>query len=107
MDVKSIKAESGTIKKMFTAVKKAVSKEFLWILFIMAISIPIALVISYIIRSEAEILSESVSQEIEEVSEIITSQQPLFRVVYGICALGIYFSRMVMTAIKTQLESIK
>ncbi|WP_303315353.1 hypothetical protein Q4Q34_15455 [Flavivirga abyssicola] len=107
MNVKSIKEDSGKIKKMLAAIKKAVSKEFLWILFIMAISIPLALVVSYIISSDAHIISETVSQEIEEVSEIITNQQPLFRVVYGICALGIYFSRMVMTAIKTQLESNK
>ncbi|OEJ98596.1 hypothetical protein A8C32_05195 [Flavivirga aquatica] len=102
MDLKSIKEESGKIKKIYAAVKKAVSKEFLWILFIMAISIPIALTASYIISADVHIVNAKIAHDIEEVSEIITNKQPLFRVLYGMSVVGIYFSRMVTAAIKTQ-----
>jgi len=107
MNVKSIKEESGKIKKIFATIKKVISKEFLWGLFVLIVSIPVALIMEYIISVDAHILSTKISQEIEEVSGIITTKRPMFRVLYGISVVGIYFSRMVVVAVKTQLENKK
>lgn len=107
MTEKSIKKESDKIKKIYAVVKKAISKEFLWILLTLLISIPLSLVFSYLVSVEAEILEKQLASELKEISEIITLDQPMFRVVFGICFLGIYFSRMVVAAIKTQLGDKK
>lgn len=107
MNEKSIKKESDKIKKIYAAVKKAISKEFLWLLFVTLVCIPISLTIAYIISVDAEIINKKLAEEIEGISEIITIDQPAFRVLYAICFLGIYFSRMVVSAIKTQLGDKK
>ena len=107
MNEKAVKQDFGKAQKIVKAVKKIASKELLWLLFVLLISIPTALVISYVISSDAHILNEEVYRDIEEVSEIITHEQPLFRVVFGICVVGLYFSRMVVSAIKNSLEDKK
>lgn len=97
---KKIKAEEGKLKKIFSAIKKALSKELLWVLLIALISIPFALICSYILNRsgwECEL----------EIFEILAGEKPTFLVMYVICAIGIYFSRIVATAIKTQLAAIK
>lgn len=107
MDQKEAKQDFGKIEKIIKAVKKAVSKEFLWILFSIIISIPLALICSYLISSDAHLLNEQLSKDIEDVTGIITEQHPLFRVLFGITVVGVYFSRMVAAAIKTLLEDKK
>ncbi|TPN86220.1 hypothetical protein [Aquimarina algicola] len=101
-DEKKIKNEEGKFKKIWAAVKKVISKEFLWMLFVLLASIPIALILEYVIKKDAGAFAE-----IEEVSQIITKEHPTFTVLYGLCVLGIYFSRMVAAAIKTQIENKK
>ncbi|MEX6627283.1 hypothetical protein [Tenacibaculum salmonis] len=107
IDNKSVKEDYGKIKKVFASIKKAVSKEFLWLIFVTFTSIPLSLIISYIISVDAHIIDAKISKEIEAVSEIITKEHPVFRVVYGICFVGMYFTRTVVAAIKTQLNDKK
>lgn len=107
MDQKGIKKDFGKVEKIIKGVKKAISKEFLWILFSIIISIPIALIFSYLISSDAHLLNQEITQDIEEVTGIISPNQPLFRVLFGITLVGIYFSRMVAAAVKTLLEDKK
>ncbi len=97
---KKLKAEEGKLKKIIAAIKKALSKELLWGLCIAIVSIPMALVVSYVIYTYA-------SQEVLEVFQIIAGDEPTFVTIYIICVIGIYISRIIATAIKTQLESLK
>ena len=99
-DEKKLKAEEGKLKKVFSMVKKMFSKELLWLLFIALISIPIALIISYVMYRYG-------SKEVLDVFEALAGDQPTFMVVYIMCAVGIYFSRIVANAIKVQLKNIK
>jgi len=100
MNEKKIKAEEGKLKKIIAAVKKVLSKELLWGLFIAIVSIPIALIISYGIHTYG-------SKEVLEIFKIIAGSQPTFMVIYIICIIGIYVSRIIATAIKTQLGTLK
>ncbi len=102
MNTKTINTDSGKFKKSLTSIKKVLSKEFLWALIIMAMCIPIALIVQYIISKDAHILNAQLTEDIEEVSKSITNKQPSFRVLYALSFIGIYFSRMVIAAIKTQ-----
>lgn len=99
-DEKKLKAEEGKLKKVFSMIKKMFSKELLWLLFIMLISIPIALIISYAMYRYG-------SEEMLDIFETLAGDQPTFMVVYIMCAVGIYFSRIVANAIKVQLKNIK
>ena len=104
---KAAKDDFGKAKKIIKVVKKAISKELLWLLFVLIISIPIALIIAYVVSSEAEILNKQLSRDLEDISEIITHQRPAFTLIYTICVVGIYFSRMVVNAIKTLVNDKK
>ncbi len=114
ISLKKAKAEAGKLKKIAAALQKIISKEFLWMLFVLMISIPIALIGMYIIHFCTDIVGEGttivpqeVAAEFEEVASIISKKHPTFMVLYGITVLGIYFSRMVIAAIKTQLANKK
>ncbi len=97
---KTIKKEEGKLKKILAIVKKVLSKEFLWALFVFLLSIPIALICAYLIDIYA-------SKEVKEIFELITGYAPTFTVTYIICVVGIYFSRAVKVAIETQVASLK
>ncbi|MDO5968955.1 hypothetical protein Q4Q35_03970 [Flavivirga aquimarina] len=98
IDTKKMKAEAGKLKKILEAVKKALSKELLWVLFIVLLGIPVTLIVAYLISLT--------SIDLSGVFSIITEDlYPSFVVLYIACVIGIYFSRIVALAIKTQLES--
>ncbi len=97
-DTKKLKADAGKLKKILAAVKKALSKELLWSLFVALLAVPVTFILAYLIDISAI--------DLTEVFDIITGNRyPPFVVLYIISVLGIYFSRIVATAIKTQLES--
>ncbi len=99
-DTKKVMAEAGKLKKIIAIVKKTLSKELLWVLVILLISIPATLIMSYLLWS--------VSIDLSEVFSIITDgHYPSFVILYIICAIGIYFSRIVASAIKVQFENKK
>lgn len=97
---KKLKAEEGKFKKILTTVKKVVSKELLWFLLVAIVSIPIALIVSYVIHTYG-------SDEIIEIFAIVAGDKPTFMVIYISCAIGIYISRIIANAVKTQLETSK
>lgn len=97
---KKVKAEAGKLKALLAALKKLWSKELLWSLLVLLICIPIALIISYIIGHYA-------SEDIKEIFKIIAGEYPRFTVLYVMSIVGIYFLRIVITAIKTQLGKKK
>ncbi len=105
MDTKNAKKNAGALKKLVASIKKAVAKEFLSVLLIMAISIPLALALQYIISADAQLLEAERIKDLEEITAILTPNQPPFRVLYALCVAGIYFSRLVTGALKTQLGS--
>lgn len=107
LNTKSLQQDTGKFKKILKMVQKTVSKEFLWILFVVILSIPLALIVSYIISTDAKWINAQVAKDFEEVAQIISTQHPRFTVVFGLCAAGIYFARMVTAAVKNMLEDKK
>lgn len=105
MDTQHLKKDAGILKKLMASIKKALAKEFLWILIILAISIPIALILQYIISLDAKLLQTELSKNIKAVATELYPKQPTFRLLYTLSVTGIYFSRLVTAAIKTQLNS--
>lgn len=107
MTEKELKKDSGKLKKLYATIKKAVAKEFLWILLVLGISIPLALILQYIISLDAKILNAKIAEDLQDLENIIAPNQPAFWVLYTITVAGIYFTRMVVGAIKTQLNDKK
>ncbi|MBL4662487.1 MAG: hypothetical protein JKY22_02745 [Flavobacteriaceae bacterium] len=90
--------EDGKLKKLLKAIKKLFAKEFLWILFVLLVSIPLALIVEYLLCKigDSGIAVDPLMSLIEGYS--------LFMVSYGVSIAGFYFSRMVVGAIKTLTE---
>lgn len=97
---KKAKEEEAKIMKVIKSLQKFFSKELLWTLLVMLISIPIALICSYIISVYA-------NEAFIEALEILSGVYPTFTAIYIGCVVGLYFARIVMNAIKTQLSTIK
>ncbi|WP_075342976.1 hypothetical protein [Tenacibaculum agarivorans] len=104
---KAVKDDFGKVKKVVKIIKKIMAKELLWLLFVLIISIPISLILAYVVSSEAQILNQQLSKDIEDVSEIITFRRPAFTLIFSICVVGMYFSRTVVNAIKTLVNDKK
>lgn len=94
---KDIKEEEGTFKKLLKAIKKIVAGEFLWILFIAILSIPIALVIHYLGFKYAT------GKMIQTICDILDGNSLLLGS-YALSVAGIYFSRIIIGAVKTVVE---
>ena len=107
MTEKELKQDSGKLKKLYATIKKAVAKEFLWMLLVLGISIPLALILQYIISKDAKILSAELAKDLNDLENILAPEQPAFWVLYTITVAGIYFTRLVAGAIKTQLNDKK
>lgn len=93
-----MKAE-GKLKKFFKAVKKLFAKEFLWVLFIALLALPLALILNYILATYG---SDNVLTMVKE----LLGNNPLFTGAYGICVAGIYFTRTIVGSIKTLTNKI-
>lgn len=94
---KDIKEEEGKLKKLLKAIKKIIAGEFLWLLFIAIISIPIALAIRYLL------LTYATDEMIEVIHKILEGNSILIGC-YALSVAGIYFSRAIVGAIKTVVE---
>ncbi len=95
--LKDIKEEEGKLKKLLKAIKKIIAGEFLWLLFIAIISIPIALAIRYLfLKYATEAMIETIVYILEGNSILVGS--------YALSVVGIYFSRAIVGAIKTVVE---
>ncbi|HWZ21720.1 MAG TPA: hypothetical protein VNW06_03655 [Cytophagaceae bacterium] len=99
-DDKSLAAKEGTFVKALAAIQKLIAKEFLWILFAILLSIPLAFIINYGIELYVnDVLKNIIKEE--------TGCSGTFLGSYLISFAGIYFSRMVEAAIKTQLKAVQ
>jgi hypothetical protein len=86
--------DEGKLMKLFKVIKKLFAKEFLWILLILLLALPIALIITYVLEAYGpEVFLITINKLLEG--------KPIFIVAYGVSIAGIYFSRIVLGAIKT------
>lgn len=84
----------GTITKLFLAIKKILAKEFLWILFATVLSLPLALIITYLLKKYAP------STLLDLILQLLPGI-PLFIDAFALSIAGIYFTRTVVGAIQT------
>ena len=87
------KKDEGKFLKFLKAVKKFISKEFLWVLFVLLLAMPVTAIAYYLIH---KILSPAEIQELENALK----NRPLYQVLYLLSIAGIYFSRAVIGALK-------
>jgi hypothetical protein len=99
IDEKSLAAKEGAFAKLLAAIQKLVAKEFLWILFVVHLSIPLAFIVNYGIEHIA-------SDDFKNIIKNETGSSGTFLGAYIVSFAGIYFSRMVSGAIKMQLKAI-
>lgn len=93
-------AEEGKLKKLLKAIKKVMAKEFLWVLLVLILAIPLAFIFMYILDEYAS------GKTVEYICEIL-GEIPLFMGCYLLSIAGIYFARMTNGAIKTLTEKKK
>lgn len=93
----AIAADEGKLKKFLKAVKKVLAKEFLWVLIILLLGIPLAFIMVYLVESFA-------SEETTKVIYKILNGTTLYAGSYMASLAGIYFTRMTVSAIKTLTE---
>jgi hypothetical protein len=85
--------EGGKLKKIFEAVKKFMAKEFLWVLFVALLALPIAFVITYVL--------ENYVMELATLVKNYINGKPLILASYILSIAGIYFTRAIVGAINT------
>ena len=89
--------EEGKLKKFLKAVKKLFAKEFLWILFVALVSLPLAFALEYVILTYVS------AENIKAICNVLDGYS-LFMGCYGVSIAGFYFARTVVGAIKTLTE---
>ncbi|MBL1232860.1 MAG: hypothetical protein COA31_009080 [Flavobacteriales bacterium] len=92
--------EEGKLKKLIAAIKKFFAKEFLWVLFVLLLGLPIGLIITYIIETYG-------SEKIMEMINKLLNGKPLFIGAYAVSLAGIYFTRTVVGAINLMANKPK
>ena len=90
----SLAKDEGKLKKGLKALKKIFAKEFLWVLFILLLGLPLALIATYIVETYA-------SEKISNVIARILGGKPTFIGAYIISLIGIYFTRVVVGALNS------
>ena len=93
----ALAAEEGKLMKLLKAVKKIVAKEFLWVLFIALMSIPLALIMKYLVETYAS--GKTIAAICEALDGITLAVG-----CYAVSIAGFYFARTVVGAIKTLTE---
>jgi len=99
-DDPSTSIKDSPLLKVVASIQKAISKEFLWVVLAVVLSVPLAFIVNYLINVFA-------NEEIKTIIMSETKSKSTFSGSYLLSFAGIYFSRMVVTAIKTQLATIK
>ena len=94
---KSIKADESKLLKIFKAIKKFVAKEFLLILIIVIVSIPLAYMLELELTKKAPDLMEALLKTFQGSGS--------FMILYTLCVAGLYFSRVVLGALQTLVKS--
>lgn len=93
----ALAAEEGKLKKLLKLIKKIMAKEFLWVLFILLMSIPLSLILEHLISTYAS------CDIIEYVYDVLEGDY-LLESSYIVSVAGFYFSRTLIGAIKTLTE---
>jgi len=93
----ALAAEEGKLKKLLKLIKKIMAKEFLWVLFILLMSIPLSLILEHLITTYAS------CDIIEYVYDVLEGDY-LLESSYIVSVAGFYFSRTLIGAIKTLTE---
>ena len=90
----------GKLKKFFASIKKLFAKEFLWLLFILLLGLPLAIITYYLTETYA-------STKVWDNIKKITGDNQVFIGFYMLSLIGIYFTRIVVGAIKTMIKKPK
>ncbi len=89
-----LETEEGKWTKLYAAIKKIIAKEFLWALVSIILALPLAAVTVYLLNNYG-------SKELYTVITGFLEEQEFYTAAYVVNLAGIYFSRMVIGAIKT------
>lgn len=92
--------DEGIIKKLFASIQKLFAKEFLWVVFVLILGLPLGLTITYLIQHLA-------SLQIKNAILEIIHHKPLFIACYVFSLVGIYFTRTVIGAIDMMVHKSK
>lgn len=92
--------DAGVIKKLFASIQKLFAKEFLWVVFVLILGLPLGLTITYLIQQWA-------SPQIQKAILEIVHHKPLFIACYIFSLVGIYFTRTVIGAIEMMVNKSK
>lgn len=95
-----MKAE-GKLKKLFKAVKKLFAKEFLWVLFIALLALPLALILNYVLTTY---VSATIVTKLENMLKEILGDDTTFTGAYGVSVAGIYFTRTIIGSMKSLID---
>lgn len=90
--------KKSPLLKMLEALKKTIIQEFLWILLLSAVSVPVTFIVVAFIRKRPELLSKI---------QLVIGEDHLFTKTYILIFAGLYFSRIVVAAIRTQAATLK
>ncbi len=96
---KSMAVEKSKLTKLFSAIKKLLAKEFLWIVGILLLSLPLALIGNYLIAKFTPSLLPVIGSIPGNGSSLIGS--------YEISVAGLYFSRAIAGSIKTMIKKVQ
>ncbi|MBD78267.1 MAG: hypothetical protein CL840_05040 [Crocinitomicaceae bacterium] len=87
----------GKLKKFLAAVKKLFAKEFLWVLAILLLALPMATIFTYLLQKYApKPIMDDILGYLKGTS--------LFIAAYAFSIAGIYFTRTVVGAIETLVK---
>lgn len=85
--------DKAKITKFFKALKKLLSKEFLWVLFTLILALPLALTANYFI-------SFLPTQALLSIDNFL-GETPRFIAAYVGCLVGVYFTRTIIGSIES------
>lgn len=92
--IKGMAKKEATLVKIFKAIKKFISKEFLWILFVLLLALPLTLMTHYFIK-------KYIYEDAVELVAMISDEISLFTANLILNVTGIYLTRAVAGALKT------
>jgi hypothetical protein len=92
--------DEGILKKVFAAIQKLFAKEFLWILFLLILGLPMGLILTFVIQHFA-------STEVRNIIQEIIKNTPLFIACYLLSLIGFYFTRIIVGAIEMLVKKTK
>lgn len=88
--------DKAKITKIFAALKKLLSKEFLWVLFALILGLPLAVVFNYILSFASESTLNALDHFLVDT--------PRFIAAYVFSLAGIYFTRTVVGSVETLIK---